>query len=487
MQTARRVIRNTSVLLFGRVLAVGMGVIYVAALARYVGARGMGQIGTAISVVSILILIANFGLAQLIVRDVAADRSRAAIYVPNAALLRAGLCAAFAIALVAFTSSVHYAYDTQLIIYIYAVAYIFDDFTEIAFSIFNAYESMTYPTAIQTIRDLVNIGLSLTAIYLNAGLIVIVLITAAANLLKLIAAFVIMRVRLVKPVLQIDLALCRRMLLAALPFAAIAVVSLLERQVDTFLLSLYRSEQEVGWFSSANTLVGYLLIIPSVFLQAIFPVFSRFHFAARDRLQQAYRTSFRYMVLLGFPLCIGAIATADQVIKLVYGSGFENAALSLRILALLLLWMFGYANGALLNATGGQNFLAGMLGLGVAINTAVALVLIPRLGFIGASIAASSSGLLLAYPITRECHRRLDLRVPYAMAAKTLLAALCMGIVANLLVRAGVNLLIVVCLVGPAVYLAGLAGLRVITAEDLTLLRRLFRERRASAQPGSTN
>jgi O-antigen/teichoic acid export membrane protein len=437
----------------------------------------MGKIATATSLVSILILLPSFGFSDLIVRDVAGDRTKTGAYFSNALFLRGLLSVAFGVILVGITKIIGYPYDTTLIIYIYGFAYILDALSDVAFSIFNACEKMEYPAALQTGRDIVNVVLSLGAIYLHASLITIVFMSAAACLFKLAASLTILRWQFVRPRLQIDQRLCRRLLVAALPFATLGISALVTQQISTVLLSFHHSEEEVGLFSAASTLIAYLLLVPSVFNQAIFPVFARFHSSSRDALRQAYGTSFKYLLLLGLPLWAGTTVTANQVIALVYGPGFESAALVLRILAFLLSWMFIWANGALLTATGSQTLLAVLNAIGVALNIALALLLIPRFNLAGASVARILPPAIFLFPLTLVCHRRLGMRLPYGLALKSLVATLCMAAVAALSLHSKMHLFVSIFVIAPLVYGTTLAVLGVIGREDLAMLIQVFRKR----------
>jgi O-antigen/teichoic acid export membrane protein len=477
MGTAQRVAKNTTVLLLNRGLSLGLGVIYIAVLARYIHAEGIGIIATATSLVSMLMLLPNFGLSELIVRDVAGDRAKAGLYFFNAFFLRGLLSIIFAIRLVCFSKIVKYPISTTLIIFIYGLAYIVDALSDVAFSIFNGFEKMEYPATIQTARDLMNIGLSLLAIYMGASLLMIVFISLVANLFKLAMSLVILCWRFVKPRLKIDGPLCRRLLSGALPFAALGMISLVERQIDTALLSFYRPEKEVGWFSAANTLIGYLLLLPAVFLQAIFPVFSKFHTSSIEALKQAYSTTFKYLLILGLALCAGTIVSADQVIALVFGPGFENAAFALRILSFAMLWMVGFANGALLSATGGQNILAGILGVGASLNVVAGIILIPRFGFVGASIAGIISGVAFSFPLTLLCHKRLGIQLPYGLALRSLVASLFMGTSVALGWQLRMNFFVNIFIVAPLIYGVLLFSLRIVGKEDILIFARVFKKR----------
>lgn len=475
MITAQRVAKNTTVLLLSRIFSIGLGIVYVAVLARYIHAAGMGKIATATSLVSILILLPIFGLNDLIVRDVAGDRAKTSAYFSNVLLLRGLLSIAFGLVLFGVTKIIEYPYDTTLVIYLYGLSYVVDNFTDVVFSLFNAFEQMEYPAILQMGRDLFNIVVSLGAIYLHADLIAIVVISAVACVLKLLASIVVLRWRFIKPRWHIDQQLCRRLIVAALPFATLGVIALISRQIDVVLLSLFHSEEEVGWFSAANTLVSYLLVVPAVIMQVIFPLFARLHTNSQDNLREAYQASFKYLLLLGFPLCIGTMVTADKVIALVYGPGFENAVVVLQILACLLLWMFGFANGALLNATGGQGILAALTGAAAALNIVIAIFLIPPLSFVGAGIAAVAPGAIFSVPIALICNRRIGTRLPYALALKAFIASLLMGGGVTLCQFAQLNLFLIVLVIAPLVYGLSLGVLRSIDQSDIILFKQMFK------------
>src|SRR4030065_2259218 len=108
----KRVIKNTAILLVGRILSIVFGIIYVAFLARYIKAEGMGKIATATSLIGLLIILVNFGLSQLITRDVAVDRGKTESYTSTSLLLRGLLSFIFAAVVVLITYILKYPVDT---------------------------------------------------------------------------------------------------------------------------------------------------------------------------------------------------------------------------------------------------------------------------------------------------------------------------------------------------------------------------------------
>ncbi len=481
MNTGQTILKNTGVLLLGRVITIILGVVYVAALSRHMQSIGMGIIATATAAVSLANLFLNFGLDDITVRDVAMDKSRRLSYLPNLFFLRGLLVFLFLGIVFAISKWAGYPSTTVNVIYIYCLAYIFDELTSILFAIFTAHERMEFSAALQTGRDLLNFSLSLLAIALNANLYVIVGISAFASLIKFLAGLMVMRWKFSLPKFRIDLSLSRRLVVTTLPFAALLAMSVLTQNISTFILSLFRSEQEVGWYNSANILVNYLLLLPAILVHTIFPVFSKLHTTSQEELKRVYSTAFKFLLVLGLALCFGTIVTAEPIILLIYGPGFEQAADTLRILAFVLFWMIGYANGTLLNATGGQG-ISTKLGLaGITILVAVSLAVTPRFGPFGAALARILPGALFFIPLTLICHKRLHLSLPYGMALKTLVAALTMAGAVSFALSRQLPLILSVAL-APAVYLLMLVVLRVLGSPDYQMILRAFHRKKADEQ-----
>ncbi|MCQ3936011.1 MAG: hypothetical protein DPW18_03070 [Chloroflexi bacterium] len=479
MKTGRTILKNTTVTLLGRALTILLGILYITALSRHVGAAGMGMIATAAAVVPMASLLINFGLNDVTVRDVSVDKSRAGLYLPNLFLIRGGLILVFAVVIFTTVTVVGYPPETTAIIFIYSFSYLFDELSAICFAIFNAHEKMEFSAGLQTGRDLLNMVLSLTAIAFKADLYLIVGISVLVSLLKLIVSLVIVRRKFaLAPKLQIDLSLSRRLLKTTLPFAALLMISVFLQNVDTFILSLFRSTQEVGWYGSANLLINYLLLVPTIFLQSVFPVFARFNATSRDDLKTTYALAFKFLLVLGFAMCFGIWVTADKVVELIYGAGFEPASTALRILSILLLWIFGFANGSLLNATGGQGIATRFAVAGLILAVGLSLFLTPRFGLTGTALARIVPGALFFFPLTWISHRRLDLPLPYGAAFKTLIAALVMSGVSFLALNKHVSLIIVILLIAPLSYGICLVALGVITRSEIGRIAKLFERKK---------
>jgi O-antigen/teichoic acid export membrane protein len=92
-------------------------------------------------------------------------------------------------------------------------------------------------------------------------------------------------------------------------------------------------ETQVGFYSAALKLVTVWAMVPSSYATAVFPVLSSTFQESRTKAVDLQNRSLKYLLALAFPLTVGICLTADIVIPLFYGPGFEGSILTLQILA----------------------------------------------------------------------------------------------------------------------------------------------------------
>ena len=188
MGTVRTVAKNTSALLIAEVISKAAQIFYFAILARYIAIEGVGKISTAQALTSTLIVLVSLGFDQLMTRDIAAMRSLAASYGTNVAIIKLTLSSLYLIALYPVTQILGYSQEVMLLVYLYAANSLLTSFTEIAASIFRAFEKMEFNVVIRLCRDAINITLSLLAIYLHFSLPILVGISGFASFCQLVCA-----------------------------------------------------------------------------------------------------------------------------------------------------------------------------------------------------------------------------------------------------------------------------------------------------------
>jgi O-antigen/teichoic acid export membrane protein len=473
--------KNFIVLLLGNVVTRVLSVFYIAVLARYIGTQGIGQLGTATALISVLILLVNFGFDPLITREVAANEQAAPEYMTNLIFLRFVLTMIFSALLMLIVLVTPYSTDMRLIIVAYAFAYVFDNFSGLARAVFQAYQHMEYEVAVELIRTFANVGISLLGIRLGWSLVLIVAASAFASLLKLILSAILIRWHFVRPTLGLNLAFCWQILVVSIPFFLLMTANVVQSQINILLLSMLDTQNAVGLYSAAAYPITMLFIVPSLFMDAIYPAFSHDFQHAPKRLAQLYRSAYKFMTLIGFPLGVGLMIVSRPVIDLMYGAGFEAAAPVLVLLALQLVTAVGYVNGALLNAAGQQTLFMKLRMSTLVFNVFLCLVLIPSLSSIGAALACAIPALIDYVFYTVLCHRLIGITPDWVGSqlkialATALMAAAC---IVALIMK--VNVFVVTLIPGAALYIVLLFALNIIDASEWEFVRTLIPVKRLS-------
>lgn len=438
MNITRSIVKNMTILSFGQLISRPLFVIYVAALARHVHAEGIGQITTAQALCGMAFVFVNLGLDALVTRDVAADRSRTGLYMVavNSVKCILGLVAIIALSLVA---SAGYSPETQVIIVMYAFLYLLGAIYGTIRAIYQAHEQMGYDVTLQLGRDLLNIGLSLLAIYLSASLVVIVGISLLATTVQLVVAWPLLR-RLKVPLLAWPAkAELHRILISALPFSAYVLIAVAGNYVTTVVLSATASQREVGLYGAALNIGAVLTFFAGAFGTAVFPVLSRLSAMSAAKASTVFGKSFGLLFIVCFPLAVLSILMARPMIELLYGPGFVGAVPVFQVLALTFAGMTGYACGAYLNASGRQTFYAVSQGGFVAIQIILSLVLVPRFGIMGAAVSFVLYALPSSVFYTLICYHFTNLPLPWTLFAKVLLATTATTLVTASILQQGLH------------------------------------------------
>jgi O-antigen/teichoic acid export membrane protein len=474
---ARRLIKNTAALGAGQIGTRALGFVYLTALARYVHPEGMGQLATAQSLATIAALLVSLGHETMTISELARDRSQGTVWFSNLLALKLVLSILALGGLLVCSWITHYPAATQEIIMVYGVVVVVGALVTAVRTVIMAREQLTIEAATQFGRDAINIGLSLLAIWLGASLVVIVWVSVVANVVQLIVELLVMRWLRLASLIAPTLAQMRMILRGGLPFGAGAVISVVLAQAGPVLLSVLAGADATGEFWAANNIVQLLLVLPITYYWAVLPVFSRLQSSEEAGAALAYRSSIKVITVVGMPLAIGTAILAEPFVDLLYGSGFEVSALTLRILIVTVALSADYVCGAALTAMGRQRFLVITYGLELVALVGLSLVLVPRWGALGVGVGYAAPRVVGFACRLAASFRELHQPLPLEMLARVASAAGLMGIVVHTGYHAGVNFLLLAGGVGPVAYVAGLLVFGAVNRQEWRMMRQTLQFR----------
>lgn len=271
----------------------------------------------------------------------------------------------------------------------------------------------------------------------------------------------------------------RRFIRLAYPFALAGIFVRVYSSVDSVLINHWNGTTSVGQYAVAYKLTYALQFLPMAFVAALYPALSAAH-AKDDETSLVHTTlgSWRFMALLGFPLAAALSGFAPRLLPWLYGAHFSPAIEILTVLAWVLPPIFlDFPIGSYLNATHRAEQKTFAMGVTMVVNVIANVILVPRLGPVGAAWAALVSFLVLLL-VGAWFGRRVFLSKTALLVAGK--ATLCAAGLWILIRTAFEPLPLVIALVVAPMFAFILAtATRLLTREDFAVMQAWIRERRA--------
>jgi O-antigen/teichoic acid export membrane protein len=166
---------------------------------------------------------------------------------------------------------------------------------------------------------------------------------------------------------------------------------------EMLFLRHYSSYEQIAFYSVSFGLVNNLLLAPRIFSGATNTTLMVECGRDPERVDSIVRNAARYMLLVVFPVHLGAAAVTSQAIRVVYGAKYLGAVPVLVVAALLAIpRAFQEIPDTLLRAADRQKQLFFWMAVTGVVNIALDFLLIPRYGAVG---AAWGNGLAQAFGV----------------------------------------------------------------------------------------
>ncbi len=391
------VAKNTSFLTAASILQKIISFVYFTFVARYIGVGNTGQYFFAIAFTTIFAVVADFGLASVLTRELSRHPKKTEKFVGTIFWTKIffGLLA-YGLAILAVNLL---GYDTVLkhLIYLSGVTMFFDNLHMIFYSIFRARKNLVYESIGIVGSQFITLVVGTTAIVLGWPMIWLIAAYTIPSFLNFIYV-----VSFAKKVYKLryyfvwDKQIFKWFFALAVPFALAALVGRLYSYSDSLLMSKMLTAQELGWWSVPYKITFAFQFIPAALSASVYPVMSSLYVQEKYKIAELFEKSWRYLFLLVFPLSFGLFILAEPVIIKLYRPDYYPSVAVLQILVISLIFGFlSLITGALLNATNRQKIQTGILFISLLFNIILNLFLLPRFGINGAAIAALASNILL--------------------------------------------------------------------------------------------
>ena len=191
---------------------------------------------------------------------------------------------------------------------------------------------------------------------------------------------------------------------------AVQGLEFLASQSDKVLLGIYLNAREVGIYSIATTLVGFVSILLQSTNQIFAPTIAELHASQQSELLLSlYQLLTKWVLGFTLPLAFVMMMFARPLME-IFGREFGEGWLVLVIATFSQLVNCGVGSvGQLLLMSGQQHRMVRGQAIAVPISLLLNVLLIPRTGLIGAAVTAAVTNVLLNLLWLRDVKRTLSL------------------------------------------------------------------------------
>jgi len=438
----RKVAFNTSIQAVGKITTTLISLVIIGYLTRYLGISGYGQYTIAFAFVAFFSTLADFGFFWVVMREMTTGRPQNEVVkvVSNVFTLRT--CMALGIYLLAFLTSFVFPYPlmVKFSIGIAATNMLWLTLNQTLVGVFQANLRVDKAVLTDIIGRLVIMASVLYLIHIKAGLIAILAGYSLGSFINLIVSFTLSR-QFVKIRPAFDLKIWKSIFTAAWPMGVLIVLGMIYFKMDSVILSVFKSSDDVGIYGAPFKILEILVALPSMFMGAAFPVLSNYAAKGDERFPSAFQKSFDFMVITSLPLVVAGVLLAKKIMNFVVGSNFAAAskisflgqAITTSSTLQILLFAVGISFisslfGYLIIAMGKQRYLIWPNVVCVVFNIGLNLFLIPHYSYLAAAIVSVATQILITTLSAKVALSLIKISPQIKILGKVIVASAVMGI-----------------------------------------------------------
>ncbi|WP_424018999.1 oligosaccharide flippase family protein [Halorientalis pallida] len=442
-QAIRDVVKGASVVTIGLFLELLIAFVAQVVAARYLSAADFGGLTAGTALLDIGAIVAGLGLASGLTRylprvETGEKRMLALVTVGLSLVTSTALGVAVATNAGFIASEVFGNPNVTVSIRVFGAAIPFATLLNVAVGGIRGQERSTYWVLVKNIvHPIVRIGLVVTAVLYGADQAGLAGAYAVPYVVSATIGLVLLHRTLPRTRTDFDRDRIEELTRYSLPFTVTGVSSFVYRSIDIFLVLYFIGDAATGVYGVAYAAVSFMGMFSTAVNFLGSPIASRLESdGAVEDVMAMFRAVVRWLLVASVCALVPLGVFATDFIDVIYGSKYAAGGTVLTILAV------GFAvknvlsiHNSILEAVGRSKVLSVNSAIAAVTNLGLNLVLIPRMGIVGAAVATTASFLLrdglaaiqvyLALdetPLSWRATRSVTLAVPFLAVVWTVVA-----------------------------------------------------------------
>jgi O-antigen/teichoic acid export membrane protein len=367
-------------------------------LARYLGTQGLGLYSLGIGLASLAVGLTGFGLSSLVTREVAKTPSQFGLYLGSTLIFSAVFSFPLAM-LVSACAGVLAGFPKQVVIVIIlsACCQAMSNNRGIMYGTLRGLSRFQEILKAEAITLLFLLSFVGGALHYGLSIPQLIIVMTAIETLIVFSLIIYVDRKIGKLKWNLSSKMNKYLLVSGFPIALIGLTTIVNMRSDLFILGIVRSSEDVGIFSVALTLYAGLMAYSDTVATGFFPSFAEL---SRKNTREFSQLSVFLLTALVAGACVASISVgvfSQEIITILYGTSFEQAALPLSILSIGVIPMvIGRACLCFLLAMSKQDPAFYIALAGTLVHVLTSILLAPQFGAVGSAIAALLGQTVLA-------------------------------------------------------------------------------------------
>lgn len=429
MSLKRKVAQNTIVQIVGKFVTTLLGVFALLLMTRYLGPEGFGQYTTISSFLMFFGILVDFGLtlvtAQMLAEpNIDTDKTISNLFTVRffSALIFLGL----APLLVFFFP---YPQIVKTGVAIATFSFFLISLNQILVGLFQKKLRMDKVVIAEIIGRSTLLALIIIIIMEKRDLLAIVSVVVVSSIINFSILF-LFSFKYAKIIFAFDFKIWKKIFHKSWPLAFGIAFNLIYFKADTIILSIYRSQTEVGLYGAPYRVLEVALSVPTMFMGIILPIIANFWLVKNfTNFEKVLKMSFDFLMILAVPMVIGTLILAKPLIVLIAGPSFSPSGDILKILILATGIIFaGTFFGHIIVAIEKQKQMIWAYFLTAMLSLIGYLIFIPRYSYFGAAWVTVFSESLIALIGFWVVWRATKIKFSLLIFGKTLLSGFIMAV-----------------------------------------------------------
>lgn len=430
MSLTRKIAHNTIVQIIGKAISTVIGLVAVGMIGRYLGQEGMGNYTTIIAFLQFFGILVDMGLYIILIKKISepkVDKEKLVSNIFTLRLISAVIFLGLAPLVVLFFP---YSSVIKMGVAVTSFSFLFITLNQVLSGLFQKELRMDKIAIAEVAGRIILLGATFLAVALEKNLIFIMLAVVLGSFTNFLMVFYFSR-KYIRIKLSFDFVVWKEVIKNSWPIALSIFFNLVYFKADTVILSLLRSQTEVGIYGAPYKVLEVLGSFPAMFAGLMMPLLTK-SYGERDleRFKQILRKAFDAMIIVALPMIIGTYFVADKIMLLIFGEQFLISGSVLKILIIATGIIFiGTLFGNSVVAINRQKQIIWAYGSIAAISLIGYLILIPRFSYFGAAWMTVVSELSITLTSAFVVWKTSRVHPSFKIFFKAFVASIGMGVV----------------------------------------------------------